>query len=307
MDKILVFGSFIVDLMSRATHLPVPGETVKSNMFQMGAGGKGFNQAVAAQKSGGNVSTVIKIGNDEFANVALNALKKYNMSSDFVFKTGKSPTGTALIMVDENTSQNAIMVTLGASSTFDDTDIKAIESEIKSSKILLTQLETNVDAVEKIINIAHKNGVKVILNPAPIQPISSSLYEKIDIITPNEIEAGILTGIKISDEKDALKAARYFLDKGVKEVVITLGKNGALAVNKSGHQHFKNYNVKAVDTTGAGDAFNGALATALADGKNPFDACKYGSVVSNLAVTKIGTADAMPTKEEIDRFIKEKL
>ena len=113
-------------------------------------------------------------------------------------------------MVDENTSQNAIMVTLGASSTFDDTDIKAIESEIKSSKILLTQLETNVDAVEKIINIAHKNGVKVILNPAPIQPISSSLYEKIDIITPNEIEAGILTGIKISDEKDALKAARYF-------------------------------------------------------------------------------------------------
>ncbi len=307
MNKIIVFGSFVVDLMSRAPHLPVPGETVKSSMFQMGPGGKGFNQAIAAHKSGGQVTMITKLGKDEFANVALNMLNKQNMSTKFVFTTNEAPTGAALIMVDENTSQNAIMVALGACNTFSDEDIAIIKQELEESNILLTQLETNVDAVEKVINIAYKSGVKVVLNPAPIQPINDELYKMIDIITPNEIEAEILTGIKICNTDDGLKAAKYFLDKGVKEVVITLGKKGVLAVTRESHKVFENYEVKVVDTTGAGDAFNGGFVTALADGKDIYKACEFGNVVSNLAVTKLGTAISMPTKEDIHNFINKNL
>ncbi len=303
MNKITVFGSFVVDLMARASHLPVPGETVKSSMFQMGPGGKGFNQGIAANKSGGNVTMVTKLGKDSFADVALDMLKKEKMSTEFIFITDKAPTGTALIMVDENTSQNQIAVTSGACDTFNDEDIAKIEPTIKSSNILLTQLETNIDAVEKVIDIAYKNGVKIILNPAPIQPISEELMKKIDIITPNEVEAEILTGVKICNIDDAKQAAKHFLDKGVKEVVITLGKTGVLAVTKEKCQLFDNYDVKVVDTTGAGDAFNGGFATALADGKDIFEACKFGNVVSNLAVTKLGTSIAMPTRDDIDKFI----
>jgi len=304
MNNVTVFGSFVVDLMARAHHLPVPGETVKSTMFKMGPGGKGFNQGIAANKSGAKVTMVTKLGKDAFANIALDMLETEEMSKEFVFITDKAPTGTALIMVDENTSQNEIMVTSGACDTFDDDDIKKIELLIKSSKFILTQLETNIDAVEKVIDIAHKNGTKVILNPAPIQQISDELLKKIDIITPNEVEAAILTGIKISNADEAYEAAKYFLNKGVKEVVITLGKSGVLAVTKEKHQLFKNYDVKVVDTTGAGDAFNGGFVTALSEGKNIFDACEFGNVVSNLAVTKLGTAIAMPSRIEIDEFIK---
>ena len=304
MNTIAVFGSFAVDLMARAPHLPVPGETVKSTYFQMGPGGKGFNQGIAAKKSGGNVVMITKLGNDAFANVALNMLSEQNMSAEYVFKTDEAPTGTALIMIDEKTRQNSIMVTSGACDTFKDEDISKIRTVIKSSKILLTQLETNIDSVEKVIDIAYKNGTKVILNPAPVQPIKDEVMKKIDIITPNEVEAEILTGIKVKSIDDARKAANYFIEKGVKEVVITLGKRGVLAVSNGKCQIFKNYDVKVVDTTGAGDAFNGGLATALSKGKNIFEACHFGNIVSNLAVTKLGTSIAMPSKEEIDEFIE---
>ena len=304
MNKITVFGSFVVDLMARAPHLPVPGETVKSTLFKMGPGGKGFNQGIAAHKSGGNVTMVTKLGKDAFADVALDMLEKEKMSTEFVFITDEAPTGTALIMVDENTSQNEIMVTSGACDTFNDEDIAKIEPIIKASKLILTQLETNIDAVEKVIDIAYKNGVKVILNPAPVQPINDEILKKIDVITPNEVEAAILTGIKVGNIDDAKLAAQYFLDKGVKEVVITLGKLGVLAVTNERQQLFENYDVKVVDTTGAGDAFSGGFVTALADGKDIFEACKFGNVVSNLAVTKLGTSIAMPTREEIDKFIE---
>lgn len=303
MNNILVFGSFVVDLMSRAPHLPVPGETVKSSMFKMGPGGKGFNQGIAAHKSGGNVTMVTKLGNDDFANIALNLMKEQNMTTEYVFISDSASTGAALIMVDENTSQNAIMVTSGACDTFDDKDISKTENLIKSSDILLTQLETNIDAVEKIVDIAHQNGVKVILNPAPVQSIKDELLEKIEIITPNEVEAEILTGIKVSTPEDALKAAEYFFNKGVKEVVVTLGKRGVIAVNKEKHKLFENYDVKVVDTTGAGDAFNGGFVTALSEGKDIFEACEFANVVSNLAVTKLGTAISMPTREDVDLFI----
>jgi len=305
MSHITVFGSFVVDLMARAPHLPVPGETVKSSMFKLGPGGKGFNQGIAAKRAGADVTMVTKLGKDAFAEIALSKLKEENMSTEYIFQTEEFPTGTALIMVDENTSQNQIMVTLSACDTFNDSDIEKVTPLIKKSGFLLTQLETNVDAVEKIVSIAKENEVQVILNPAPIQPIRDELFKNVDIITPNEVEASILTNVEIKTPEDALKAAEILMNKGVANVVITLGKMGVLAVTKDKHQLFHNYDVKVLDTTGAGDAFNGGFVTALSEGKNIFDACFFGNVVSNLAVTKLGTSVAMPSREEIDEFIKE--
>lgn len=305
MERIIVFGSFVVDLMSRGPHLPVPGETVKSSMFKLGPGGKGFNQGIAAKRAGADITMVTKIGHDTFADVALNKLKEENMSTEYVFVTDDVPTGTALIMVDEKTSQNQIMVTLSACDTFNDADIEKITPVIQESGYLLTQLETNVDGIEKVIHIAKKNGVKVILNPAPIQPINDDIYKEIDIITPNEVEASILTGVEIKTPEDALKAAEILMNKGVANVVVTLGKMGVLAVTKEKHQLFSNYDVKVLDTTGAGDAFNGGFVTALAEGKDIFDACFFGNIVSNLSVTKLGTAIAMPSRKEIDAFIND--
>lgn len=305
MSHITVFGSFVVDLMARGPHLPAPGETVKSTMFKMGPGGKGFNQGIAARKAGADVTMVTKLGKDTFADIAVNKLKEENMSTEYIFETEEIPTGTALIMVDEKTSQNEIFVTLSACATFNDEDIEKIKPLIKKSKYLLTQLETNTDAIEKIVDIAKENDVKVILNPAPVQPINDEMYKKIDIITPNEVEASILSGVEIKTPEDALKAADFFFGKGVHNVVVTLGKMGVLAVTKEQHKLFQNYDVKVLDTTGAGDAFNGGFITALSEGKDLFDACFFGNVVANLSVTKLGTSVAMPTRQEIDKFINE--
>lgn len=304
-QHITVFGSFVVDLMARAPHLPVPGETVKSSMFRMGPGGKGFNQGVAAHKAGADMTMVTKLGTDSFADVALNKLKEEKMSTDYVFITKEAPTGAALIMVDEKTSQNQIVVTSGACGTINDHDIEKMKPLLRKSGYLLTQLETNVDAIEKVLDLAKEYGVKVVLNPAPIQPFSEKVFSQVDVITPNEVEASILTGIPVKTREDASKAADVLLKKGVGSVVITLGKMGVYAATPKEQRFFDNYDVKVVDTTGAGDAFSGGFVAALAEGKDLFEACAFGNVVSNLAVMKLGTSVAMPTRDEIDRFIQE--
>lgn len=304
MEKIIVFGSFVVDLMARAHHLPVAGETVKSSMFKLGPGGKGFNQAIAANKAGANVKLVTKLGRDSFADVALNKLKEEDMDTNYIFFSDDESTGTALIMVDENTSENQIMVTLGACSTFDQNDIDKIEPIIKESKFLLTQLETNVDAIEKVIKLAYDNDVSVILDPAPIQEIKDELLKMVEIITPNEVEASILTGVKIVNMEDAKVAAKILLDKGVKKVVITLGSKGLLVFTEDKHEVIENFKVDVLDTSGAGDAFNGGFITALSEGRDIFQAAKFGRAVANLSVTKLGTSVAMPTREEVDKFIE---
>lgn len=305
MQHITMFGSFVVDLMARAPHLPVPGETVKSSVFCMGPGGKGFNQGIAAHRAGADITVVTKTGKDTFAGIALQKLKEENMSADYVFMSGDAPTGTALIMVDEKTSQNQIMVTSGACGTITDADLAKVEPLLEKSGYLLTQLETNEDAVEKVISSAKRHGVQVILNPAPIQPFQENLFHQIDVITPNEVEASILTGVSVKTRESALQAADVLLAKGVGSVVITLGKQGLLAAKHDGHRFFDNYDVDVVDTTGAGDAFSGGLVTALAEGKDLYEACAFGNVVSNLAVTRMGTSVAMPTRAEIEQFIKD--
>lgn len=304
MEKITVFGSFVVDLMARADHLPVAGETVKSSMFKLGPGGKGFNQGVAANKAGANIKLVTKLGRDSFADVALDKLKEENMDTDYIFFSDEEPTGTALIMVDENTSENQIMVTLGACSTFNQNDIDKIEPIIRDSKFLLTQLETNVDAIEKVIKIAYDSNVSVILDPAPIQEIKDDLLKMIEIITPNEVEAAILTGVKIENMEDAKEAAKILLDRGVENVVITLGAQGVLVYTDDKYEVIENFKVDVLDTSGAGDAFNGGFITALSEGKDIFEAAKFGRALANLSVTKLGTSVAMPTRKEVDDFIK---
>ena len=303
-SKITVMGSFVVDVMARTPHLPIPGETVKGNFFKLGPGGKGSNQGVAAQRAGAEVTMVTKIGKDDFSEIALKSFMKEGMDTRLVFKDDKLSTGVALILVDENTSENEIVVISGACSNITADDIETARDAIEGSSVFLTQLETNVDAVEKTIDIAHSKGIKVILNPAPVQEIPKELYTKIDYFTPNEVEASILSGITIEDIEDARKAAQIFISRGIENVIITMGSKGALVVTPTRDEFIESYKVNAVDTTGAGDAYNGGFATALAEGKDIFEAARFASAVGALSVTKIGTAPAMPYRAEIDKFIQ---
>lgn len=302
-NTITVMGSFVVDLMARTPHLPVKGETVKGSTFKIGPGGKGSNQGVAAKRAGANVVMISKIGMDEFGDIAIKSFEKEGIDTKYIFKDDTNPTGAALIMVDENTSENEIVVTLGACNNITSSDIESVRESIEDSKVFLTQLETNVDAVEKAVDIAYKSDVKVILNPAPVQEIPDEIMKKVYILTPNEVEASILSGIQVNDVEDAKKAAKVLMDKGAKNVIITLGSKGALVVTEEKTEFIESIKVNAVDTTGAGDAYNGGLVTALAEEKNIFEAAKFANAVAALSVTKIGTAPAMPYREEIDNLL----
>lgn len=305
-EKITVFGSFVVDLMARTPHLPAPAETVKGSFFKQGAGGKGFNQGVAAFKSGGDVAMITKLGRDSLANVALDTMTELNMPKDYLFYNDDVATGIALIMVDENTSQNEIVIVPGACSTITDEDIAKVEDRIKQSGYLLLQLEVNQDANEKVAKLAKENGVKVIINTAPYQPISDEFLKGAYLVTPNEVEAEELTGIAVNDLESADRAAKVFLDKGVQNVLITLGSRGVYINTDGKSEIVPAYRVDAIDTTGAGDAFNGGLLTALAEGKSLADASRFANALAALSVQRIGTTPAMPTREEIDAFIKER-
>lgn len=301
--KVVVFGSFVVDLMGRTPHLPAAGETVKGSVFKMGPGGKGFNQGVAAYKAGADVTMVTKLGRDSFADIALNTMKELGMSKDRILFSEDTETGCALILVDENSSQNEIVVILGACNTITDAEVDSLGDLLDGAEYLLTQLETNVSATERVVDMACKKGVKVILNTAPVQPISDELLSKVDLITPNEVEAEILTGIKVDSEEAADRAAEWFFAKGVKRVLITLGSRGVYINTREKKGILPAYRVDAVDTTGAGDAFNGGLLAALAEDKDIWEAADFANALAALSVQKIGTTPSMPLRSEIDAFL----
>ncbi|MGP1589745.1 MAG: ribokinase [Oribacterium sp.] len=305
MGRVVVFGSFVVDLMSRTPHLPVPGETVKGSVFKMGPGGKGFNQGVAAHKAGAEVSMVTKLGKDSFADVALDTMHTLGMDTSHIFQTEEAETGSALIMVEEKSSQNEIVVVLGACSRITDAEVESLSDLLSGAEYLLTQLETNVSAVEKLVEMAKERGVKVILNTAPVQPISDQLLSRVDLITPNEVEAETLSGIAVTDEENAGRAADWFFQKGVKAVMITLGGRGVYIATREKRGMLPAFRVDAVDTTGAGDAFNGGLVTALAEGKDLWEAAVFASALAALSVQRIGTTPSMPVRAEIDAFLQE--
>ena len=304
-QKVTVFGSFVVDLMARAPRLPVPGETVLGSFFKQGAGGKGFNQGIAAHKSGGDVTMITKLGRDSLAAVATDAMDSVGLSKDHLFYSETEPTGVALISVDENTSQNEIIIVPGACATISDEDIASVAERIKESAYLLLQLEVNQDANEKVAAMAKAAGVKVIVNTAPYSPVTDEFLSGCYLVTPNEVEAEELTGICVSDLESADKAAKVFKDKGVQNVVITLGSRGVY-VNEDGKREIvPAYKVNAIDTTGAGDAFNGGLLTALSEGKTIGEAARFANALAAISVQRIGTTPSMPTRAEIDKFLEE--
>ena len=299
-SNICVMGSFVVDLAARADHLPVKGETVFGSAFVMGPGGKGSNQAVAARRAGAEVVLITKIGKDVFGQVAKDSFIKEGLYSPCIFEDPDLETGIALIMVDKE-SANCILVAPGACTNIQEEEIEACREEFAACDILLTQLEVNLPATVQAIEMAKETGTTVILNPAPVQEIPDGLLEKVDIITPIEIEAAILAGIPaIETIEDCRQATAYFLEQGVSKVVITWGERGVYCNDGNRELHIPVLPVKAIDTTGAGDAFNGCFAAALAHGKDFFDAAVYATVGAGISVTRFGTAPSTAYECEIE-------
>jgi len=303
--KIVCLGSFVVDLTCRSEHLPSPGETIKTDYFKMGPGGKGANQAVAARRAGGNIVLMTKVGTDILSKLALDHFKQEGFDEKYILIDEKNFTGIALINVDKNTSENSITVAPGACEHISSQDIELLKGEIESGDIFLSQLEVNMDAIEKAIKIAWNCKKTVVLNTAPALFVPNELLGMVTIVTPNEIEASMLTNIEVTDKDSAGRAARVFFDKGVKTVVITLGKKGAYINDGDKIEEIIDpIDVKVIDTTGAGDAFTGGLVTALAEDMPIVSAVKFAIATSALSVTKMGTAPAMPYRTEINKLIQ---
>ena len=301
--KIVVFGSFIVDLTARAPRHPVPGETVFGSSFRIGPGGKGFNQAVAAHKAGADVEIVTAVGNDDFGKVAFDTMKELGMSSSSVFVSECGSTGVALITVDERSGQNEIVVVTGACEKMDEKSAEAVRPLLEHCDILLLQFEVGIKAIMRAAEITRRAGGMVVLNPAPVRDFPEELYHNINLIIPNETEAERLTGIRISGEDAAMKAAGWFAAKGIRHVLITLGERGVFLYSEGEHQIIPAYHVRCVDSTGAGDAFCGGLVTALTEGLGLKEAAEFANSVAALSVGRIGTAPSMPARAEIDSFL----
>lgn len=270
----------------------------------MGPGGKGFNQAVACHKAGADVKTIIKLGKDEFSKEATGLMDELGMDKDYILYTGEEKTGIALIPVDEVSGENQIMIVPGASETISKEEIYRLEEIIKESSYILLQYEINQDANELIKKIALENSTKVIVNTAPYVEVNKDFYEGLYLITPNESEAEALTGVKVKDLASLKKASQIIKDMGVENVIITLGKDGVFVDSDGVNKIIPAYKVKPVDTTGAGDAFNGALLATLSKGADLFNAVDFANAFAGLSVRKMGTSVAMPTKKEVDEFLQ---
>jgi ribokinase len=300
--SIVVIGSSNTDMIIKVPRIPKPGETILGGQFSTAAGGKGANQAVAAARAGGNVTFITKVGDDVLGEQAIQGFQKDRMDVEFIQKIKEAPSGVALIYVDEN-GENSIAVASGANAFLSPKDIVELKLVISTADILLMQLEIPLETVELATKIADQEGVKVILNPAPAQKLRDSLLKNISIITPNETEAELLTGIVVTDESSTKKAADVLLEKGIETVIITLGSKGALFKSRSESEFVPGYNVKAVDTTAAGDVFNGALAVALVENKSLKEAIRFANAAAALSVTKLGAQPSAPKRDEIKKML----
>ncbi|HHY09528.1 MAG TPA: ribokinase, partial [Firmicutes bacterium] len=265
--EIVVVGSFMVDLMSKSPKLPAPGQTILGGPFFMGPGGKGANQAVAAAKLGAKVEMVVSLGTDSFGDLAYESLAAQKVGVDFVKRVEDAPTGVALIIVDDNTGENMIVVAPGANELLTEEDVAEASTKISEADCVVMQLEIPLKTVEYTAKLAYEAGVPVILDPAPARQLPADLFPRLALITPNETEAALISGIEVTDLKSAEKAANVLLAKGPQAVALTLGRQGVLLANEEKMVHIPAFAVATIDTTGAGDAFNGALAVALAEGK----------------------------------------
>ena len=296
--SITVIGSSNTDMVIKTSRLPLPGETILGGDFLMNPGGKGANQAVAAARLNGKVTLVAKIGKDVFGREAKELFQAENLNTEFLFSDEDAPSGIALITVNGQ-GENCIVVAPGANARLVRDDIDKAAGAVKEAEIILMQLEIPLDTVIYATEMAVTAGRKVILNPAPAQPLPHSLFSKIYLITPNETEAELLTGIPVKDQLSAVAAARALLSKGVKVVVMTLGSKGALLVTDSLCELIPVTAVEVVDTTAAGDCFNGALAVALCEGSGLLEAISFANKAAAISVTRMGAQASAPYRNEI--------
>ncbi len=301
LKNIVVLGSSNTDMVVRSPHLPKPGETVLGGEFMMNNGGKGANQAVAAARLGGNVCFISKIGSDVFGQKAITDYRREGINVDYVFVDDEAPSGVALILVDEKTGENSISVASGANLRLLSTDIDQATEVLEKCDILLMQLEIPIETVEYAAETVHKHGGKVVLNPAPAQPLSDELLANVDILIPNESEASILSGIPVETDEDARCAATALSDRGVDTVIMTLGSKGALVKEGNKFTAVPAHKVKAVDTTAAGDTFCGALCVAINEGQTIEEAVDFACRCSAISVTRAGAQQSTPHRHEVER------
>ncbi len=301
--KIVVLGSFNMDMIVVSDRLPKPGETVLGGKFSTAAGGKGANQAVGAARAGGNVAFIARVGADVFGDQAVAGLIKDHINVDHVLRDRASASGVALILVSKN-GENSISVASGANSRVSRADVQRAGSVIAKAGFLVTQLETPLPTVRAAVAFAAGKGVPVILNPAPAQPLPDSLLKKVSILTPNETEAELLTGVKVTGPEAARKAGRILLKRGVSTAILTLGARGAWIATRDFEQLVPGFKVKAVDTTAAGDTFNGALAVALVEGQTLVQAVRFANAAAALSVTKRGAQPSVPRRTQIEALLR---
>lgn len=303
--RICIAGTFVADLAFRADRLPMWGETVLGSAFRMGPGGKGSNQAVAAARLGASVSIISKIGLDEFGNLARRTWADEGIDTRFLVDTAEFATGSSTITVNETTGDNAIVVVPGSGFRITCDEIDLAHDAIAESAMFMICLELPTDVVRHALALATSLGVPTILNPAPAQLLSDDIYPLCGYITPNESEATRLTGVMVSNAESAARAADVLLSRGARRVIVTLGEGGALVKTATLTEHVRAFHAGAVvETTGAGDAFNGGLAVALAEGKEILDAVRFGCAAAAICVTRYGTTPAMPGRDEVISLAK---
>jgi ribokinase len=300
--SILVVGSANTDMIVKAERIPKPGETILGGEFVTAAGGKGANQAVAAARAGGAVTFVARLGTDVFGDQAVAGLAAAGVNVDYVTRDAANASGVALIFVGAN-GENSIAVAPGANAQLSPADLAKARDAFDRATIVVLQLETPLETVGAAIRMAAQAGARVILNPAPAQALHDGMLEGLFLLTPNAREAELLTGLPLSDQASAFRAADALLARGVLNVMITLGAQGAILSGTEGRGVIAAHEVKALDTTGAGDVFNGALAVALAKGKGLVEAGHFASAAAAISVTRLGAQASAPLRKEIDRFL----
>ena len=303
--SISILGIFVADLTFRTERMPNKGETYIGNSFKLGPGGKGSNQAVAASRAGAETMFITKIGKDTFGEMAMKLYADEGINSKYVWEIPDMSTGAASIVVNEETGDNAIIVVPGAADAMVPDDLDTAEAGIADCAFFMASLEVPIPVMQHGLEVAKRNGVTTILNPAPAAILPDEVYGLSDYFTPNETEAAILAGIPVVTIEDAEEAAKIFLQRGIDTVVITLGEKGAYVRNSVINQHVPAFDMggKVLETTGAGDAFNGGFAYALAEGMSLIEAVRFGSATAAISVTRLGTAPAMPVNSEIQDLL----
>lgn len=304
MASVVILGIFVADTAYLAPRLPVIGETILGEDFRIGPGGKGSNQSIAAARAGGDVAFITRVGRDTFGELARKTWAVDGVDTSAVIEDPDSPTGAAFIFVSTETGNNAIIVVSGAAGKLSPANARAAAGTISAAKVFMTQFEQPLDTAMEALRFAQAAGVTTILNPAPALQVDDAIYALCDYVTPNETEAAGLTGLPVTDADEALVAAKELVRRGARNALITLGEKGALLHGAEGTHLVPSFNVpKVVDTTGAGDAFGGGFAVALAEGRSPPEAVRFGCATAALSVQKAGTAASMPTRTEIETLL----